>query len=59
MKVKILTSMVGAAHSWAPGDRVNVPAAEAKRLIAAGFAETAQASNAGVETAARKSARSK
>jgi hypothetical protein len=37
-KVKILVSMAGSNFVWQPGDEVEVSAAEARRLIAAGFA---------------------
>lgn len=39
MKIRYLTSMAGVDHTIAPGDVLNRPAAEAKRLIDAGFAE--------------------
>lgn len=39
MKVKLLTSLAGATLSHAKGDEYPCDAAEAKRLIEAGFAE--------------------
>jgi hypothetical protein len=38
-KIRVLTSMVSPSVSHAPGDIIEVDAAEAGRLIQAGFAE--------------------
>ena len=55
MKLKILTGLAGADFAHGPGDIVDQPdAAEARRWIAAGYAEAATADRAGVETASRK-----
>lgn len=41
VKVKIAVSMAGSGFVWEPGQVVAVPAEEAERLIAAGFATKA------------------
>lgn len=41
VKVKIVVSMAGSGFVWEPGQVVAVPADEAERLIAAGFATKA------------------
>lgn len=39
MRVRLLTGIAGANFSYGPGDIADFDAAEAKRLIAAGYAE--------------------
>jgi hypothetical protein len=41
VKVKIVVSMAGSGFAWEPGQVVTVPADEAERLIAAGYATKA------------------
>lgn len=41
VRVIMLVSMAGEGFTWEPGAEVELPADEAKRLIAAGFAEPA------------------
>jgi len=54
MRIKFLTSAAGAHGSFAPGQVGDVPADEAKRLIAAGYAEAATPK---IETATKKAPR--
>ena len=46
MQVKVLVSMAGLEHAWAPGQIIDVPAGEAAAMIAAGSAEPLGASSA-------------
>lgn len=54
MKIRLLTSRVGAAGAQNRGDEIEVEAAEAARMIEAGQAEPVRAAPAEVETAVRK-----
>jgi hypothetical protein len=51
MRLRFLTSLVGATFSLNPGDESEFAEAEAIRLIEAGFAEPAKVEAAPIETA--------